>query len=337
MATILDVAKKAGVSLGTASNVINGKASVSMENRMKVEAAIAQLGYHRNQAAIQLRTNRSNTIGLVIPDIVNPFYPEVARGVDDTARKFQYNIFLCNKDRSDANEVHSVEALLSKNVDGILLLKPKAQPDWLDHVSKQSALLLVDANPQVYHCNIINVDDDAGIASAVEEAARLGHRHIGFIAGRPDSFSSERRLRGFVATIARLGIEEKTGYIRHGDYTFQSGYAETKALLDLEVPPTLIITANDMMALGSMQAARELGINIPGELSIVGYDDILNAQWSNPPLTTIWHPKYDLGQKAAETLMLLIEQRRKGKENKPVALEMQTKLVTRGTLAPPSK
>lgn len=333
MPTIRDVAKYAGVSFGTVSNVLNRLPSVSEENRLKVENAIAQLGYRRNQAASQLRSNRSNTIGLVIPDITNPFYPEVARGVDDMARAANFNMFLCNKDRSDQKENDAVEALLEKNVDGIVLVKPRLSGEKINAIARQCPMVLVDADPKLFSCDVVNVDDYTGMAAAVRRCAEMGHRRIAFIAGLQDSYSSQRRLNAFQETARQMGLPVPDEYVGKGDFTIESGRRILRQLMSLPTPPTAIIAANDMMALGGISAAHEMGLSVPKDLSIVGYDDIQSVQLSHPRLTTIWHPKYELGQAVMQLLCELIEARRKGTPWQQRTLTLNTTMIVRDTLA----
>lgn len=334
MPTIRDVAKYAGVSFGTVSNVLNGVSTVTEENRIKVENAIAQLGYRRNQAAFQLRSNRSNSIGLVIPDITNPFYPEVARGVDDMARSSRFNMFLCNKDRSDQKENDAVEALLEKNVDGIVLVKPRMTPERINDINILCPLVLVDADPANVTCDVVNVDDYSGMATAVEKCVALGHVKIAFISGLKDSYSSQRRLNAFRETMQKYGLPIPDGYIGEGDFTADSGKRIFRQFMNLQAPPTVVMAANDMMALGCISAAHEMGVNVPEDVSIVGYDDIQSAQLSTPRLTTILHPKYELGQTAMKVLRQRIEARRNDIALDQTILNLSTSMTVRETLKP---
>lgn len=335
MTTIRDVARLAGVSLGTVSNVLNELPTVSEENRERVERAIAQLGYRRNQAASQLRSNRSNAIGLVIPDITNPFYPEVARGVDDAAQKAQYNVFLCNKDRSIQKEEDAIEALLSKNVDGILLFKPRISVEKMKAISEQCALVLLDTEPSCVICDTVNVEDYQGMENAVREVSQQGHRRIAFVAGLQDSYSSSRRLDAYLDTLRRLKLPVIPEYIFQGDYTAKSGREALKRLMTLEQPPTAVMTANDMMALGAIVGAYDMRIRVPVDLSIVGYDDIQNAQWTYPRLTTVWYPKYEMGETAVRLLIERIEAKRKRRCLEQRNLVLDTRVMLRDTLTKP--
>lgn len=337
MPTIRDVAKLTGLSLGTVSNVINGVPSVSEENRKRVNDAIAALGYRRNQAASQLRSNKSNSIGLVIPDITNPFYPEIARGVEDTARKAGYNVFLCNKDRSAVKEGEAIEALLGKNVDGILLFKPRISDAYIDKIRQQCALVLMDADQNAVKCDTVNVDDEAGMHNALLHVLEMGHRRIAFLSGLADSFSSERRLHAFESMLKEHEIDLPEMFIQHGDFTFESGVACVHKLMALPHPPTAIMTANDLMALGIVFGALEMGLRVPEDLSVVGYDDIQHVMRNRPRLTTTWHPKYEMGEAAVKLLVEQIMNRREGRKVLRRNLLLSTEFKMRDTLCQPSK
>lgn len=335
MPTIRDVAKLTGLSVGTVSNVLNNVPTVSEKNREKVYAAIAQLGYRKNQAASQLRSNRSNAIGLIIPDITNPFYPEIARGVGDAARRSGYNVFLFNKDRSVQEEKEALNALLEKQVDGILLFKPHLSAKRARELQKQCALVLCDADPETLGCDTVNVDDYQGMRTALEQVIAMGHRRIAFLSGLPDSVSSMRRLKAYRDVLADHGLPQPEDYVRSGDYTVESGQKALPALMALPEPPTAIAAANDLMAVGVVSQAAEMGLHIPGDLSVVGYDDVSAARWISPRLTTTWHPKYEMGEAAVRLLLDRIRARQQGKELPRQSLSMETELRIRDTLAPP--
>ena len=334
--TIRDVAKLAGVSVGTVSNVLNGVSFVSSQKVERVMTAIATLNYHRNQTASQLRTNISRSIGLVIPDITNPFYPAVARGVEDFASREGFNVFLCNKDRTIDKELAALDALMAKNVAGILLYKPRLTSVHIAKISERCDLVLIDSDTDDISCDIINVDDYAGMISLVQHVAALGHRRIAFIAGLPDSFSSMRRYSAFNDAMLEMNFNIPPEYIRRGDFTVSSGMAQMKALMKLRERPTAVLAANDMMAIGALLWARENDIDVPGELSIVGYDDTQNASLILPRLTSISQPKYELGEESARLLFKRISAKREGLWMEPQRIVMLTHLVQRDSLGPPS-
>lgn len=333
--TIRDVAKLASVSVGTVSNVLNGVGSVSQQKVDRVMNAITALGYRRNQMASQLRSNISKSIGLVIPDITNPFYPAVARGVEDVASREGYNVFLCNKDRTAEKERAAVEALLSKNVAGILLYKPRLTRDELLEISQYCELVLIDSDTEDVECDVINVDDYEGMVSLVKRVAALGHTRIAFITGLPDSFSSMRRFNAFNDVMLELGIAYPAEYIRRGDYSVTSGMQQIEALMKLKHRPTVVLAANDMMAIGALLWAIEHGIRVPKELSIVGYDDTQSASLILPRLTTVSQPKYELGQESARMLFLRINAIRNNECLDFQHIVMPTHFVERDSLTRP--
>lgn len=327
MPTIRDVAKYAGVSVGTASNVINNLPSVSEKNRILVNEAISALGFRKNQAASMLRSRISRSIGLILPDISNPFYPDISRGVEDEARLRGYGLFLCNKDRDARREIECINALLDKNVDGILLFKPMMSPAQLIELSQKCPVVLLDGDPHDSHCDTISVDDYHSVYKAVEALIDMGHRSIAFIAGRNDSISSRARTIGY-----KKAMEPHSpcpGWLCQGDYTFSSGYERMKELLSLPAPPTAVVCANDMMALGALNFALEHGIRVPDNVAIIGHDDIPFASICTPKLSTIWHPKYEMGQESVRVMMRRIQQG--GQKDSGISVVMHSKLILRET------
>ena len=329
MPTIQDVAKKAGVSVGTVSNVLNELQSVSEINKKNVNRAILELGYRRNDAASQLRSNISNTIGFIIPDITNPFYPEIMRGVDDTARKEGYNVFLCNKDRSISAEDNAIEAMLRKNVDGIIIMKPRVSQEKVEEIKSNCAVVLIDTDPNLVSCDVVNVSDYEGMTHNVQTAINGGHHRIAFISGLDGTLSSQSRLNAFNDTMAQFNIPERKEYFFNGDFSVECGMEAFKAFMALPEPPTVILTSNDQMAKGAIIMANTMGVKIPDYVSIIGYDDIYDAKWTQPALTTNWHPKYDLGVSAAQLLFKRIAQGHKNEHSGREVIMMSTVFKTR--------
>ena len=310
MITIKEVARRAGVSIGTVSKVINNVPTVSEKRRKAVNAVIDEFGYVKNNAASQLRSNISNSIGLIIPDITNPFYPAIARGIQDASYKEGYAMFLCNTDRDMEMENHAVQVLLAKNIDGIIMVKPRLDYKNIAEIQKKCVVVLMDMQPGLVDCDIVNMDDYGGICLAVQKAYDFGHRRIGFIAGRNDSMSSQCRRQAFRDSVRSLKLPEYPEYFAEGDYSFESGVKCFENFMRLDTPPTIIISANDLMAKGVFFKAYETGIRIPEDVSVIGYDDIADAQWSVPPLTTIRNPKYEIGRESANILFKRIKDKR---------------------------
>lgn len=295
--TIRDVAEAAGVSVGTVSNVLNKRASVSTQNQAAVLAAMEMLGYNPNYAARALKTGRSGSIGLVIPDIGNPFYPEFARGAEDAARAAGYTLFLCNGDRDEKKEREYIAAMADRLTDGFILYKPHLPEAELTACAGGAPMVLVDASPESYpQSPLVNADDEAGVEAALAHLWGLGHRRIAMIAGRLDSFSARRRVRAFEDFFTRQGQAVPPGFLQYGQYDWHSGYTCAQSLLRRADVPTAIWAANDLMAIGAMKAAAERGLLIPEELSVVGNDDIMMAALFLPGLTTVRIPNYEMGE-----------------------------------------
>ena len=324
-----DVARLSGVSLGTVSNVLNGNPAVSAENRGKVLDAINKLNYTPNFAARALKTNKSKTIGLVIPDINNPFYPEFARGAEDAAQACGYALFLCNSDRNIEKERGYITALSEKMVDGIILFKTHLPVNELEVLCSSMKVVLADyGRNSRLNCGIIKIDDYKGVYSAFEYLWQKKHRRIAMIAGRLDSQSAKDRVRSYRDFIAARKIKIPPEFIQAGNYDRQSGYDCAAALLEIKNPPTSIFAANDLMALGAIQAAGEIGFKTPRDISIIGFDDIEMAAFSVPALTTVRQPKYEMGQYSTQALIRRIENPDSGIGKQTIKI-LETQLMER--------
>ncbi len=306
--TIKDLAKKAGVSVGTVSNVINGLGSVKKDNKIKVLDAMKELKYIPNLTAKSLKTNKTNTIGLIVPTIDNPFYPAVAKGVEDFANSKGYTILLCNSDRKYEKEVQYMDMLLSKRVAGIILIKSRLNDYKIKEYKNQVQLVFVDyLNTQSIDIDTIKVDNYGGSLKAMDHLFSLGHRDIAFILGDMTAKSGKDRYKGYVDFLEKNNIAIKKEYINDGSFSWNGGYDSTIKLLNLKDPPTAIFCANDLMALGAMKAIRSKGLSIPDDISIVGFDDIDMCELTTPTLTTIKHPKYEQGEACARLLFEKLE------------------------------
>lgn len=299
MVTVKDVAREAGVSLGTVSNVLNGKESVKPFNKEKVYKAVKKLGFQYNMTASALRTKTTKNIGLIIPTIVNPFYPEMARGVEDEARNAGFTVFLCNSDRDEKKEREYIDALLSKGVDGIILFKPRLSPEELDHLNSRTPLVVEDWDQEINGGLLaISIDGYMGIIQGMNLLARYGHRRIAFINGLMESYSSRRKMEAYEKSLESWKIPYQREYAVFGNYSWKSGYNAAMHLLKLNPRPTAVFAANDMMAIGAVKAIQAMGLRVPEDISVMGYDDIEMSQLCTPGLTTIHVPKYDCGAAA---------------------------------------
>lgn len=330
MATVKDVAREAGVSLGTVSNVLNGKISVKQETKDKVYDAMKKLNFQYNMNASALRTKTTKNIGLIIPTIVNPYYPELARGVEDALINENFTLFLCNSDRNLEKEQQYVDALLSKGTDGLILVKSKLSGASLRQIAARTALVLVDHDGESSHrFSQINVDDVNGIIQGMNLLKQNGHKKIGFISGLQDAYSSICRIRTFRECLANWGVSCPAEYIVEGNFSWNSGYMAAEQLLALPDRPTAIFAANDIMAMGAMRAISDQGLRVPQDISVLGYDDIEFCNLSVPPLTTIHQPKYQVGAEASRLLLKMLSKQ----EDFDRSIVMQTRIVVRSSVS----
>lgn len=306
MATIRDVAKKAGVSVSTVSHVVNETRFVSEETSARVLAAMEELNYQPNRLARSLRRKdkRTHTIGLLIPDSTNPFFAEVLRGVEDASFDAGYNVILCNSDDNPDKELNYIDVLLSKQVDGIVLVSAGAHEETLELLSRRKGTaVIVDREFDGADLDSVVVDNERGGYDATRYLIDLGHRRIGCIAGPSLLTPSAGRIRGYRRALAEAQIPLDETLIVPGDFRPQSGYASAKKLLKLIPPPTAIFACNDMMAIGALGAINQDGLKVPADLSLIGFDDITLASYSIPPLTTIAQPSHKMGLLATELLL----------------------------------
>jgi DNA-binding LacI/PurR family transcriptional regulator len=331
VATIKDVARAAGVSIGTVSAVLNGSTTIKEENRKKIFAAVEKLNYKPNMAARTLKTGTSKSIGLLIPDITNPFYPELARGVEDAARKEGVMVFLCNNDRAIEKEREYVSALVAKNVDGIIMVKPQIPEDELKTLAGSCHLVLVDPSSRDSYekYDVIKVADRSGARAAMDLLIGFGHERIAYISGRMESISAIERFDAYKQALDANKIKLNQDYIRHTDYDWLSGYSAAFDLLRMPDRPTAVFAANDMIAFGVMKALRERNIGIPKDISVIGFDDIDQASCCAPPLTTVRQPKYEIGVKSVS---LLFDRIKGLAGSEPVRFEFETELIVRETV-----
>ena len=330
MVTIRDVAVHAGVSVTTVSHVVNETRPVSADLRQRVLAAMAELGYQPNALARSLRRKQTHTLGMIVPDSANPFFAEVARGIEDTSFDIGYTVILCNSVGSLAREALYVDLLAKKQVDGVLLV---AAGDSLRQVRtlqvRAIPLVVVDRDLPGSVVDCVLTDNVQGGRLATEHLLHLGHRRIGCITGASDLTPSAGRADGYRQALAAAGIPCDETLIIKGDFQDQSGYVGAQELLRLPNPPTAIFACNDLMAIGAMSAALEAGLRVPTDLSVVGFDDIHLAGYVNPPLTTVAQPKFELGRTAARMLLERIDKR----DLAPRRCLLPTQLVVRHSTA----
>lgn len=306
--TMRQVAEKAGVSIKTVSRVVNDQGEISEETRQQVAAVIKELGYRPNMLARGLVTQRTYTIGLVITDIANPFFAEVARGVQDVARGHEYNVLLCNSDEDQAEEWRTLHSLAAQGVDGILIFPSYYTGDNLAKFSQHyRPLVVMNHLPPTPTIGSVLTDNEQGAVLAVNHLVHQGHRAIAMVAGMESSPKRARRLRGFLQAMAENGLTIPEQHISIGLPTLESGYERTLQLLTADPQITAIVGYNDLVALGAIRACQTLGRRVPQDCAVIGFDDIQLAALITPPLTTVRIDKYRLGQQAMITLLDMVE------------------------------
>lgn len=330
--TMEDVAERAGVSVTTVSHVINRTRPVSEELRTRVLAAMDELGYRPNLLARSLRRGRTHTIGMILPDNVNPFFAEVARGVEDTAFGQGYSVVICNTDGDLDKESFYASLLAEKRMDGIIFVAAGGSAEQVRALQDRGMLVVVvDRELPEVAVDQVLTDNAHGGYLATRHLIELGHRRIGCITGPSDVTPSAERVTGYRRALEEAGIPIDERIIVRGDFQCESGYRVAQHLLTLAQPPTAIFACNDLMAIGAISAAVSLGYRIPEDISVVGFDDIRLSSYTNPPLTTVHQPIYEIGVLATTILL----ERMKDRTMPPSRRVLETHLIVRQSTAPP--
>jgi LacI family transcriptional regulator len=335
MSTIREVAKKAGVSYATVSHVINNTRFVSPETRSRVQLAMTELNYRPNAVARSLRSGRTNTIGMILPDSSNPYFAEIGRAIEEEAFHSGYSIILCNMELDPAKENLYIEVLLKKQVDGIIFVATGDQLPLLDLLKEQEIpAVMIDRDLPDVAVDTIITDNQQGGYQATRHLLELGHRRIACITG-PSSriYPSGGRITGYRQALEDAGVDYDESIVCLGDYHPRSGMVITENLLKDLQRPTAIFACNDLMALGAIRAAKKAGLRIPEDLSIVGFDNIDLANFINPPLTTISQEQACLGVWATQALVRRIT----GKNLPYLKEKLPTRLIERESTAPVRK
>lgn len=334
MATLKDVAAKAGVSIATVSRVFNAPDKVKPDTKSQVEQAVKELDYKMSRVAKRLRSanGRAHMLGLIIPDIQNPFFADIARGVEDVAYKNNYGLLfgLSNEDRK--RQKIALETLISESVDGVIVPPVKGSgADILELLNLNIPVVVVDRRLEDAVIDTITCDNVQGAYLAIRHLLELGHTRIGFIGGIPELATSKERLEGYRKALSEYGVDEESTLIIEGDSTQKSGSELTEQLLSMQNPPTAIFAANNLMTLGVLIAIHQTKKRIPEEISLVGYDDVPWAQAMHPKLTVVRQPSYQQGVNAAEMML----QRIKNPERAESLILLNPQLVVRESTQKP--
>jgi len=321
MADIRTVAAAAGVSIATVSRVLKTPDVVTKATRDKVLAAVEATGYRPNALASGLRRSKSDNIVVVVPYIQNPFFSGVIQGIEGVAFAEGYQVLL-GESQNDQQRLDSYAAMLrSKTADGLILLGA-ALPSQLD--DKTPLVLACEYFPD-QRIPAIRIDNVAAAKAATEHLLSLGHKRIGKIAGPLDNQLSRDRLNGYRAALAESDIAYDEGLVAEGAFDVESGHSAMTRLLDLKAPPTAVFSSSDEMAIGALKAAREHGMRVPEDLSVVGFDGIRFADFCDPPLTTMVQPNVEIGAAAARMMISIL----RGGEPAPEDIVLPAQLLVR--------
>jgi LacI family transcriptional regulator len=330
--TIVEVARQAGVALGTVSRVLNNDAHVAPETRERVNAVIRDLGYVANRQARGLRNMKTNVIGVLAPDLANSYIGQILHGVDAELAVHELDLMLFTTHRAPVKEAAYVASMVQGMVDGLLLVLPRNFEDYMGTLARQNfPFTLIDHQGTGNPCPAVGTTNWQGAYSATEYLLGLGHRRIGFITGSMELGCSQERLDGYRAALCAHGLPDTPELVYEGDFRQTDGYAGASALLDLPVPPGAIFASNDLMAIGAMDAVRSRGLRIPEDVSIVGFDDIPQAAMLRPSLSTVQQPLEEMGRAATRMLLGLI----KNPQEAVNRLELPTRLIIRDSTAAP--
>jgi LacI family transcriptional regulator len=305
--TLNDIAHRAGVSVSTVSRVLNKKSKkyrISAETEKLVNRAAKNLNYRPNQLARGLRLKKTHTIGLLVPDISNPFFAHITRIIQKNASDAGYSLIVCDTDENIKIELEQIDLLKSKGVDGFILMPVGTTHKYIDSLLKTSKpIVLLDRSFEDLEVDSVVVDNVTGSYNAIEHLIKFGHKRIAIIQGLPDTYTNNARVKGYLNALNDYNIALDERLIVGKDFRKENGYIETKFLLNLDEPPTAIFTTSDLITLGAFEAISEENLKIPEDISIVSFDDIDFAPFLNPPLTAVKQPKEMMGEVVVKMLI----------------------------------
>jgi len=316
----------AGVSVATVSRVINNSSHVSEKTRESVMKAMKTLDYRPNLLGRNLRRTETRIILVLLPSISNPFYSRVVKGIEAVARENSYNIMLCNTDSERERELVYIQMLQNKLADGVIFMAPELDSRELSEIGGNFPVVQCCEYKEGALVSQVSIDNFSGAYKAVLHLAKLGHKRIGLITCKNLFVSTIQRGTGYKKAIEDAGLIFDTNLIKYGNYSFKSGIKAAKQfLLTPGEKPTAVFAISDIMAIGAIRGFKEKGINVPDDISIMGFDDISYAAMYNPTLTTIWQPQYELGCEAMRLLLMQI----RGEIKHPDNVVLEHELIKR--------
>ncbi|BFL47765.1 LacI family DNA-binding transcriptional regulator [Lactonifactor longoviformis] len=308
MVTLKDVANTLGLSVSTISRVLNEPGFGSEKTRVKVLKAIEELGYTPNTVAQSMIRGKTNQIALVIPDVCNPFYTSIARGVEDVCLKNKYRLLLCNTDENTAKQNGYLDSIRGHLCDGFVISVVSEEDTSLNKINYNDIpFVMISRKCSSVEADFVGIDDHYGAYRATTHLIRRGHRKIATICGKQDTYPGRMRLKGYLDALKDQGIEENESYIINCDFTVESAHRAAHELLRLETPPTAIFVANNLMTLGCLTYLKEHNIKVPEEISVVAFYEPDWASICYSPLTCVDVSAYEMGTIAAELLFERLE------------------------------
>jgi DNA-binding LacI/PurR family transcriptional regulator len=322
------VAERAGVSTATVSRVLAGGEGVSGELGERVREAMRSLAYRPNRVARNLRVRTTRTIGVVIPNIENPFFTSVVRGIESVLQAADHTLLLGNADENPGQEQRYLETLRDEGVAGVIFVPVAEDADaYRRHLDAGIPFVALDRSPDALGVDVVTVANASGARAAVRHLLGLGHTRVGLIGGPPHYSTASEREAGYGEALAAANLPRSPRLVRYGDFRETGGYSGMKSLLEEAEPPSAVLVANNLMVLGALRAIYERGLRIPDDVAVVGFDEMPWAMSLQPPLTTVAQPTYELGATAAR--MLLARLREPNRPMRHVMLE--TQLVVRAS------
>jgi LacI family transcriptional regulator len=320
MAKLLDIASKAGVSASTVSRVLNNqteKYRISSETKNLIIKTAKDLNYQPNEIARGLRLNRSHTIGLIVPDISNPFFAYLTHIIQIQASQAGYSIIVCNTNENIETEIEQIELLRRRGIDGYIIFPVGTSHDHVKElVRNNKPVVILDRSIEDLDADTIVIDNFTGAFEAVEHLIENGHTQIAIIKGLPDTYTTNERVKGYKAALKKNNIPINMEYIVGNDFRKENGYGETKRLLKLKNPPTAIFATSDLITLGTFEAVFEMNLKIPEDISIVAFDDIDFAPFLISPLTLVKQPREIMAEKGVQFLINEIKSKHKSEKKR---------------------
>ncbi|MDR6548994.1 LacI family DNA-binding transcriptional regulator [Paenibacillus qinlingensis] len=335
-ATIYDVAREAGVSIAAVSQVMNGKGKISEERRAEILKVMEKLNYQPSVIASALTGKKTYTLGLLVPDISNPFFAEIARAVEDQGHNLGYSLVICSTDNKDERVERYLSLLQQKSVDGMIIGTGMDNKEMLTPLMERSIPVVMIARemPDLAVHTVV-VDDFVGGKLAAEHLLKLGHVNMAILAEHTKVTSSRERVRGFMSTLTEAGIQLPEERVRNCRYTVEDGKRQAIELLEKSAAarPTALFCCNDMLAIGALQAAKQLKLRVPEDISVIGFDNTILASVTDPPLTTIAQPIEPMGKHVVDLLILELKKKSQAKQR----VVMRPELIIRQSTTVPAK